>query len=29
MNSIVKMAAKFTKDLNQRNEKNYAKKDEI
>lgn len=29
MSSVVNLAAKFTKDLNQRNEKNYAKKDEI
>jgi hypothetical protein len=29
MNSIVKLAAKFTEDLNQLNEKNDAKKDEI
>jgi hypothetical protein len=29
MNSIVKLAAKFTEDLNQLNEKNDAEKDEI
>jgi hypothetical protein len=29
MNSILKLAAKFTEDLNQLNEKNDAKKDEI
>jgi hypothetical protein len=29
MNSIVKLTAKFTEDLNQLNEKNDAKQDEI